>query len=1073
MHTIVRVVVGGLFSLWVGVAQAGEWVDISLSADIKIKSEKFDPQFKEIRTKIVSITNSTNTPITGPLRLVVKNSSVPILNSDGTDANLNPYFDIEEPSLAADDTIVKTVEFEKQKTNPVFQAVLMKNYQDADCHASQCFSDAVFFTTADEPVKASVNFDNSTKAWDWSAIEKHEDLHRETPLYSHLLYPYGSGNEQKYEAVHELFSKLIKSYKQNPINNPLADRLPIILIHGWQGNYGSNNYIGAFDTANMPETYFKEFLAFWDSETSIAESLRSKYKLYVYKYPSFEHITYNGRMLGEAIWSVPELRQHIQSGKKISFLAHSMGGLVARSFIEEHGLGQTELFSKKDADGDLEGTFVHKGITGPQATSKLITLATPHHGTPAATDAWIDNIQDLAFFALKNTDTPGANDLMWDNFDRAIDMMLIEEIEIASISDDFYDATDPVDGTEYEIFYWRERAEEPDDGLDNFDKYYGEFPGFAKWTNDPNGQCLVTSISKKDQCFEHPNPWLKNLNVNLETNLTQGVEYFFYSGSLIRDFTNNPYQNNPLDTAFDWDIGFEQFIRDSNYLLADMVVPTASALLDLNIWENGFWRTTWEFEQDYGKNNITSNLNIPDDIADPWSALYKEGNTLLGKFRYFHDYDHDKMRGGSGNNNDEDAVMPDDYEDHWFNNANYKTLLSKIGYVDANSVDVSDSQQRLEHEPLFLKIASDLGVEINGDSNPDDGLIIATPVGATAKWQGENVYQDPLLAIDGDTSTGYFSTGVHDFGRDQTMWWQMDLGEALPIKLLRVFWNPNVAPYYKEIDIDCGVDGAGYTKIVGRSRVNIDGTWTEFPVDNSCRYIKINYIGSGSGGHGMDLMEVEALYDGLSAGLVAHYPFDGSSVDAIGSNNGNDYGDAHYTAGLFNSALTLDGDGDYVQMDPLPSISAFTVSYWMKKDGSMVGSGMPFTAACGPDGDGGYFFSYEEGANQLHFYVGKASDCSSRSGTVGVSIPLALSTGSWHHVAGIYEPGVRVALYIDGIKVAENLTGVPASIMNNPQFVGTDLRSPGANYNWNGQVDELKIYDRALSPTEVAGLYGN
>ena len=56
---------------------------------------------------------------------------------------------------------------------------------------------------------------------------------------------------------------------------------------------------------------------FYTSGSPEAKALRSKYKLYLYKYPSFEHITYNGRLLGEAINRIPELKNYINCIDKI------------------------------------------------------------------------------------------------------------------------------------------------------------------------------------------------------------------------------------------------------------------------------------------------------------------------------------------------------------------------------------------------------------------------------------------------------------------------------------------------------------------------------------------------------------------------------------------------------------------------------------------------------------------------------------------------------------------------------------------------------------------------------------
>ena len=107
------------------------------------------------------------------------------------------------------------------------------------------------------------------------------------PIYSHLLYPYDYRGESNYEPA--VMADNSFKFIQKAVTN-LGGREPLILIHGWQGDNGLNNYLGSLSSENMPENYFKEFLAFWNSSSKSASSLRSKYKLYVYKYPTFEHV---------------------------------------------------------------------------------------------------------------------------------------------------------------------------------------------------------------------------------------------------------------------------------------------------------------------------------------------------------------------------------------------------------------------------------------------------------------------------------------------------------------------------------------------------------------------------------------------------------------------------------------------------------------------------------------------------------------------------------------------------------------------------------------------------------------
>ena len=87
--------------------------------------------------------------------------------------------------------------------------------------------------------------------------------------------------------------------------------------------------------------------------------------------------------------------------------------------------------------------------------------------------------------------------------------------------------------------------------------------------------------------------------------------------------------------------------------------------------------------------------------------------------------------------------------------------------------------------------------------------------------------------------------------------------------------------------------------------------------------------------------------------------------------------------------------------------------------------------------------------------------------------------GQWHHVAGVFDNGT-VTLYIDGNPQA-SVTGGPTFGTGTPRFGYVGLGSESTEFNleprtpanyFNGSVDDVRIYERALTDSEVAGLAG-
>jgi hypothetical protein len=80
-------------------------------------------------------------------------------------------------------------------------------------------------------------------------------------------------------------------------------------------------------------------------------------------------------------------------------------------------------------------------------------------------------------------------------------------------------------------------------------------------------------------------------------------------------------------------------------------------------------------------------------------------------------------------------------------------------------------------------------------------------------------------------------------------------------------------------------------------------------------------------------------------------------------------------------------------------------------------------------------------------------------------------SGSWHLVTGVYDKRTEtIVLYVDGApEDVEHVRRIP--LPRGPLTVGTASRVYGPADSFTGAVDELRTYDRALSPREVWQLY--
>jgi hypothetical protein len=80
-----------------------------------------------------------------------------------------------------------------------------------------------------------------------------------------------------------------------------------------------------------------------------------------------------------------------------------------------------------------------------------------------------------------------------------------------------------------------------------------------------------------------------------------------------------------------------------------------------------------------------------------------------------------------------------------------------------------------------------------------------------------------------------------------------------------------------------------------------------------------------------------------------------------------------------------------------------------------------------------------------------------------------LTATRWFHVAGRWDGGAK-ALFIDGVKVGEITTSPVSMIDSHDLVIGSDENGGMPAYSFTGRVDELQVYDRALTDAEIVTL---
>jgi hypothetical protein len=224
---------------------------------------------------------------------------------------------------------------------------------------------------------------------------------------------------------------------------------------------------------------------------------------------------------------------------------------------------------------------------------------------------------------------------------------------------------------------------------------------------------------------------------------------------------------------------------------------------------------------------------------------------------------------------------------------------------------------------------------------------------------------------------------------------------------------------------------------------------------------------------------IAASNNSLSQGLVGWWNFDGKTVsgvqvaDASGAGNrGIMTNGPKAVYGKIGQALSFDGSNDYVDVAAASSINNLavkTVSAWINIGTSPGSGGIASKDTCGL----GWYFFVDRDNRRLQY-----DHCFSGPATFPewVSPTNSLKANTWHHVILIYDrtnSSNDPIFYIDGV-IQTTADGAPSGgsagddsdgLLEIGAFTG------GTDGHFNGLIDDVRVYNRALSPDEIKRLY--
>jgi hypothetical protein len=203
-------------------------------------------------------------------------------------------------------------------------------------------------------------------------------------------------------------------------------------------------------------------------------------------------------------------------------------------------------------------------------------------------------------------------------------------------------------------------------------------------------------------------------------------------------------------------------------------------------------------------------------------------------------------------------------------------------------------------------------------------------------------------------------------------------------------------------------------------------------------------------------------------GLVAFWTLDQETInknsvdDTFGENSGNITGNPKLIAGAIGEALSFDGAVDYVRMINdifFPSVSMEAII-------------RPTLGTRNPIYDKYNYGIQLLDSDQVGIWI-RADTANEANHWISAYTPFP-TDGQWHHVVGVVEDQENIRIYLDGELKAKTPAPDPVSMAYGAQVKPSIAYTQHLGGIWyEGNIDEVAVYEGALSDTDVKRLYAD
>ncbi|AZQ64690.1 LamG domain-containing protein [Flammeovirga pectinis] len=227
----------------------------------------------------------------------------------------------------------------------------------------------------------------------------------------------------------------------------------------------------------------------------------------------------------------------------------------------------------------------------------------------------------------------------------------------------------------------------------------------------------------------------------------------------------------------------------------------------------------------------------------------------------------------------------------------------------------------------------------------------------------------------------------------------------------------------------------------------------------------------------------------LSTGLLAYFPFNATASDLSGNGNDANVVNATFTTdrnGIENSAINVNQSSQYATLSSIDDFeNEMTIATWVKPHefyssrcqyNIIVGNndesngshnGMWYLVYGDQLSDDHDCYNYDPDNTPFGFRLGFSD------GSLGLERSETLvSLDQYYFLVGTYD-GSTMRIYVNGVLETEVEYNKTLYVNDSDITIGRSMDDPDYPYNTNGDIDDIRIYKRALTGDEIIALYHN